>query len=108
MPTKRASWDWSTTRSDIAPARAGDYRVATTQRPGSTMADFFLPKNSKIKDGKTHAAAASAKRVKKLKIYRYDPDTKENPRSDRFEVDLDECGPMVLAALIKITYDQVP
>src|ERR1044072_7473695 len=72
------------------------------------MADFFLPKNSKIKDGKTHAAAASAKRVKKFKIYRYDPDTKENPRYDRFEVDLDECGPMVLDALIKIKSEQDP
>src|SRR5690348_13386123 len=70
------------------------------------MADFFLPKNSKIKDGRTHAAAASAKRVKKFKIYRYDPDRRENPRYDKFEVDLDECGPMVLDALIKIKSEQ--
>jgi succinate dehydrogenase / fumarate reductase iron-sulfur subunit len=71
------------------------------------MADFFLPKNSTVKNGKTHAATG-AKRVKKFKIYRYDPDTRENPRYDKFEVDLDECGPMVLDALIKIKSDQDP
>jgi succinate dehydrogenase / fumarate reductase, iron-sulfur subunit len=35
-------------------------------------------------------------------IYRYDPDSDENPRLDTFEVDLDDCGPMVLDALIWI------
>ncbi|MBT6427687.1 MAG: succinate dehydrogenase iron-sulfur subunit, partial [Rhodospirillaceae bacterium] len=34
--------------------------------------------------------------------YRYDPDSGENPRVDTYEVDMDECGPMVLDALIKI------
>jgi succinate dehydrogenase / fumarate reductase iron-sulfur subunit len=66
------------------------------------MAEFTLPKNSKIK-GKGHAyRAPEAKKVKKLKVYRWDPDTKENPRYDTYEVDLDHCGPMVLDALIKI------
>jgi succinate dehydrogenase / fumarate reductase iron-sulfur subunit len=66
------------------------------------MAEFTLPKNSKIKPGKTHPAPAGAKRIKKFRVYRYDPDTKENPRLDTYEVDLDTCGPMVLDALIKI------
>jgi len=66
------------------------------------MAEFFLPKNSKIsRKGKSYRAP-EAKRVKKFRIYRWDPDTKENPRYDTFEVDLDHCGPMVLDALIKI------
>ena len=66
------------------------------------MAEFILPKNSKI-NGKGHAyRAPDAKRVKKLRVYRWDPDTKENPRYDTYEVDLDTCGPMVLDALIKI------
>jgi succinate dehydrogenase / fumarate reductase iron-sulfur subunit len=66
------------------------------------MAEFTLPKNSKIK-GKGHAyRAPEAKKVKKLKVYRWDPDTKENPRYDTYEVDLDQCGPMVLDAIIKI------
>jgi succinate dehydrogenase / fumarate reductase iron-sulfur subunit len=66
------------------------------------MAEFTLPANSKIVAGKAHPAPAGAKRVRRFKIYRYDPDTKSNPRFDTYEVDLDSCGPMVLDALIKI------
>ena len=66
------------------------------------MVEFTLPKNSKVVRGKTHKAAAGAKRSKRFKIYRYDPDLGENPRLDTFEVDVDRCGPMVLDALIKI------
>jgi len=39
---------------------------------------------------------------KKVIIYRYDPDSGENPRIDTFYIDLNKCGPMVLDALIKI------
>ena len=71
------------------------------------MADFRLPKNSRISSkGKEHKADPGAKNVKKFKIYRYDPDTGENPHYDLFEIDLDECGPMVLDALIKIKSEQ--
>ena len=42
---------------------------------------------------------AGAKRIKAFEIYRYDPDSGENPRLDTFQVDLDDCGPMVLDAL---------
>jgi succinate dehydrogenase / fumarate reductase iron-sulfur subunit len=65
------------------------------------MAEFSLPANSKVREGKRYPAAG-AKRAKTFKIYRWDPDTKENPRLDSYEVDLDSCGPMVLDALIKI------
>ncbi len=66
------------------------------------MATFTLPKNSKITgQGKEHKAS-DAKRVKRFKIYRWDPDSGENPRYDTFELDLDDCGPMVLDALIYI------
>ena len=71
------------------------------------MAEFTLPKNSRIrKDGRTHKAPAGAKRTRGFRVYRYDPDTGENPRYDRFEIDLDSCGPMVLDALIKIKSEQ--
>ena len=62
------------------------------------MADFFLPKNSKVQKGNVHAAKTSGK-TKKFKVYRYDPDSGENPRYDTFEVDTDNCGPMVTPAL---------
>ncbi|HET7587228.1 MAG TPA: succinate dehydrogenase iron-sulfur subunit [Gammaproteobacteria bacterium] len=66
------------------------------------MAQFTLPKNSKIGKGKHHPAPEGAKNVKRFKIYRYDPDSGERPRTDIYEVDLDKCGPMVLDALLKI------
>ncbi|HEY9012443.1 MAG TPA: succinate dehydrogenase iron-sulfur subunit [Devosia sp.] len=66
------------------------------------MAEFTLPKNSKIKPGKTWPKPAGAKRIREFKIYRYDPDTEENPRTDTYFVDLDDCGPMVLDALLWI------
>ncbi|MDG2269519.1 MAG: succinate dehydrogenase iron-sulfur subunit, partial [Alphaproteobacteria bacterium] len=37
-----------------------------------------------------------------IKIYRWSPDDDQNPRLDTYHVDLDDCGPMVLDALIKI------
>ena len=70
------------------------------------MAEFTLPKNSKIdkKSGKRYKAPKSSKNVRVFEIYRYDPEDKEqkNPHIDEYEVDMDECGPMVLDALIKI------
>jgi len=66
------------------------------------MAVLSLPKNSKITGkGRAHRASG-ATRVKKFRIYRWDPESGQNPRYDTFEVDLDNCGPMVLDALIKI------
>ncbi|MBX6375653.1 MAG: succinate dehydrogenase iron-sulfur subunit [Acetobacteraceae bacterium] len=66
------------------------------------MATFTLPRNSKIGEGKTWRAPAGAKNVRNFRIYRWDPDSGENPRIDTYQVDLDACGPMVLDALIKI------
>ncbi|MET4700834.1 succinate dehydrogenase / fumarate reductase iron-sulfur subunit [Constrictibacter sp. MBR-5] len=66
------------------------------------MAEFALPRNSKVQPGKTHKAPAGAKRVKAFKLYRWSPDDDKNPHLDTFEIDLDDCGPMVLDALIKI------
>jgi succinate dehydrogenase / fumarate reductase iron-sulfur subunit len=66
------------------------------------MAEFRLPANSKIRKGKHFAAPEGAKQVRRFVVYRYDPDSGENPRTDTYEVDLERCGPMVLDALIKI------
>ena len=73
------------------------------------MAEFALPTNSKITGkAKRHAAPSGAARVKTFKIYRWDPDTAENPRFDSYSIDLDQTGPMVLDALIKIKSDIDP
>ena len=66
------------------------------------MAEFTLPKNSKVGEGKRYPAAAGATRVQEFRIYRWNPDDEQNPHIDIYEIDLDACGPMVLDALIKI------
>jgi succinate dehydrogenase / fumarate reductase iron-sulfur subunit len=66
------------------------------------MAEFRLPKNSRVQKGKSFKAPEGATNVKTFQVYRYDPDSGENPRLDSYEVDMDHCGPMVLDALIKI------
>ncbi|RED54286.1 succinate dehydrogenase iron-sulfur subunit [Aestuariispira insulae] len=65
------------------------------------MAEFRLPANSKIREGKKWPKA-EGKNVKTFKIYRWSPDSGETPQVDTYEINLDECGPMVLDALIKI------
>jgi len=66
------------------------------------MAEFSLPANSKVQQGKTWPAPAGATRTKNFKIYRWDPDGEGNPTVDTYVIDLDHCAPMVLDALIKI------
>ncbi len=66
------------------------------------MAEFTLPKNSKIGSGKTVNAAEGASNKKGFRIYRWNADSGDNPSIDRFEIDLDKCGPMVLDAIIYI------
>ena len=67
------------------------------------MAEFTLAARTRtVAEGKKFPAPAGAKRRRTFKIYRWDPDEGGNPRLDTYEVDLDNCGPMVLDALIKI------
>ena len=66
------------------------------------MVQLTLPANSKVRKGETHTAADAVGDVRRLLVYRYDPDKQDNPRMDSYEVDMDSCGPMVLDALIKI------
>jgi succinate dehydrogenase (ubiquinone) iron-sulfur subunit len=47
-------------------------------------------------------------RIKYFKIYRWDPDQKQKPYVATYPVDLNDCGPMVLDALIKIKSEQDP
>jgi succinate dehydrogenase / fumarate reductase iron-sulfur subunit len=61
-----------------------------------------------VKPGKSYDAAGSAKNARDFKIYRYDPTAGENPRLDTYRIDMDECGPMVLDALIKIKNEVDP
>src|SRR6478736_1945342 len=66
------------------------------------MAEFTLPKNSKVQKGKKYPAKAGAKNVRTFRVYRWNPDDQDNPHIDEYEVDLATCGPMVLDAMNKI------
>jgi len=66
------------------------------------MAQFTLPKNAQIKPGKTWPKPQGATNLRQFKIYRYDPDSDDNPRTDTYFIDRDDCGPMVLDALLWI------
>ncbi len=66
------------------------------------MVQLRLPPNSRIQKGKHYPSPSPGPRMKLIHVYRYDPDSPENPRIDTYELNLDECGPMVLDALIKI------
>ena len=66
------------------------------------MVEFTLPKNSVVQSGKEHLSEKQGGNIKRVEIYRWDPDSGENPRMDVYEIDLDTCGPMTLDAIIKI------
>ena len=70
------------------------------------MVEFNLPKNSVVNpNGKCHPHKGGGKNIKTFKVYRWNPDDGHNPTIDSYDIDLDDCGPMVLDALIKIKSD---
>ena len=71
------------------------------------MVTFTLPQNSKLTPGKIWPIPA-AKNLREFKIYRWNPDDGQNPHVDTYTLDMDQCGPMVLDALIKIKNEQDP
>ena len=71
------------------------------------MAEFRLPANSIVKKGDHYPASDKHKDTKRFIVYRYDPDCDENPRTDTYDVNVEQC-PMVLDALIKIKNDMDP
>src|SRR6202165_6215646 len=70
------------------------------------MSEFTLPSNSKVGEGRHWKLAQPAQHVKSFRIYRWDPKKGTNPAMDTFDIDRDDCGPMVLDALVKIN-DQI-
>ena len=69
------------------------------------MVSIALPKNSKFTKG-NYFKADNPNNLKKVNVYRWNPDKKINPTIDTFEIDLDKCGQMVLDVLILIK-DQI-
>ena len=65
------------------------------------MADLRLPKNSRVRAGRTHRGKVGTE-TREFQIYRWDPDKKDSQQLDSYHVDLKNCGPMVLDAITKI------
>jgi succinate dehydrogenase / fumarate reductase iron-sulfur subunit len=66
------------------------------------MVEFALPKNSKVTEGKTWPKPAGASETREYRVYRWNPDDGKNPQIDTYHVNLKDCGPMILDALIWI------
>ena len=67
------------------------------------MVSLRLPKDSRITRGKTYKASAKDKKnIRKVHIYRYNPEDDKNPALDTFEIDTATCGEMILDVIIKI------
>lgn len=66
------------------------------------MVQFVLPKNSRVGKGKVWPRPSNGANSAEYRIYRWNPDDSQNPRVDTYFVDREDCGPMVLDALIWI------
>jgi succinate dehydrogenase / fumarate reductase iron-sulfur subunit len=68
------------------------------------MVELTLPPGSRIDKaaGKQHKAPAGAQCLRTFRIYRFDPAGGGRPHVDSYEIDMADCGPMVLDALLKI------
>ncbi len=68
------------------------------------MVQLTLPKNSEVRKGKTWNKPEGNGKAdwRRFEIYRWSPEDGENPHVDTYYVNLNDCGPMVLDALIKI------
>ena len=66
------------------------------------MVQLTLPRNSRVKTGKTWNKPPSSRGWQEFRIYRWNPEDGQNPHLDTYWVERKSCGPMVLDALIKI------
>ncbi len=68
------------------------------------MTALRLPENSRILKGKkwVDKTLTGNEKTHQVTVYRYHPESEENPHYDTFTVNAEKCGPMVLDALIYI------
>ena len=80
-------------RSSVVASRAAPAAATTATAHFSTAA---APKEQQ------------PQRIKYFKVYRWDPEQNQKPYLSTYPVDLNDCGPMILDALIKIKNEQDP
>src|SRR6056300_2088143 len=69
------------------------------------MVELALPRNSKITEGKKWPLPENHNNTREFKVYRWNPEDDKNPSMDTYYIDTEDCGPMVLDALMKIKSD---
>ncbi|KAI3666005.1 hypothetical protein L6452_44643 [Arctium lappa] len=78
----------------------GLLRRCISRVPPSPAAKLLLSRSHSSDPGVQQSE--STKNLKNFQIYRWNPDDSGKPELRNYEIDLRECGPMVLDALIKI------
>jgi len=73
--------------------------------PKTNVARFLTTESLRVTEA---APAPVVERIKYFKIYRWDPEQKQKPYLSTYPINLNDCGPMVLDALIKIKNEQDP
>ena len=66
------------------------------------MLELRLAPDSRPVKGQKFTAPEHSSNTRTFHVYRWDPDAGQNPRIDSYELDMDDCGPMVLDAILKI------
>jgi succinate dehydrogenase (ubiquinone) iron-sulfur subunit len=81
--------------------------LATASTANIGSAARFSSESLKVTDPPTSHNEVEEK-IKYFKIYRWDPEQKQKPYLSTYPINLNDCGPMVLDALIKIKNEQDP
>lgn len=69
----------------------------------------ILRNNTKVFQRGLATSVVPTPQIKKFQIYRWNPDTPEiAPKMQSYDIDLNDCGPMVLDAILKIKNEQDP
>jgi succinate dehydrogenase (ubiquinone) iron-sulfur subunit len=89
----------------MIPSASSSYSTTSaTAAAAAAEASLKQEANATLKSSKP-----SAEKIKYFKIYRWDPEQEhQRPYLSTYPVDLNDCGPMVLDALLKIKNEQDP
>lgn len=67
------------------------------------MLSKFIPRAAKL-----HPRMVRAVHMKTFEIYRWNPEDGKDPKMQKYEIDLDDCAPMILDAILKIKNEVDP
>lgn len=107
--TLRIGSSASTTKTRFTPSPLTS--CATIINSNYSSSTTVQQSEGELKQGVESSSSSSStgQRIKYFKVYRWDPEIEnQKPYLSTYPVDLDDCGPMVLDALLKIKNEQDP